>query len=177
MPVTYSLDGGTALPAGLTLDPATGLISGTPTATGTKAFTIRGTDASQQTATVAYTINVKDVTPTITSITPDHGLTNGGDTVTLTGTGLANPATVAFGLKAGTVTSSSDTKIVVTTPANGTPGPVDVTVTAGGVTVTAPTTFTYEAPVLSFDPATLQNARVGEAYSQQVTMKGGSGNG
>lgn len=44
-PVTWALTGG-ALPAGLTLDPSTGLIDGTPTAAGTSTFTVTATDSS-----------------------------------------------------------------------------------------------------------------------------------
>ena len=43
-PFTWSISGG-ALPAGLTLGPATGVISGTPTASGTSNFTVRVVDA------------------------------------------------------------------------------------------------------------------------------------
>ncbi|MEV6814730.1 putative Ig domain-containing protein [Micromonospora sp. NPDC051296] len=44
-PFAWSVSAG-ALPAGLTLDPASGLLSGTPTAAGSFSFTIRVTDAS-----------------------------------------------------------------------------------------------------------------------------------
>ncbi|MEV4119810.1 fibronectin type III domain-containing protein [Micromonospora sp. NPDC049645] len=49
-PFTWSVSAG-RLPAGLTLDPATGLLSGTPTVSGTFPFTVRVTDAFNQSAT------------------------------------------------------------------------------------------------------------------------------
>jgi hypothetical protein len=49
-PFAWSVSAGN-LPAGLTLDPVTGLLSGTPTAAGTFPFTVRVTDASNQAAT------------------------------------------------------------------------------------------------------------------------------
>ncbi|MFE9917129.1 fibronectin type III domain-containing protein [Micromonospora sp. NPDC005553] len=49
-PFTWSVSAG-SLPAGLTLDPVTGLLSGTPTVSGTFPFTVRVTDSYDQSAT------------------------------------------------------------------------------------------------------------------------------
>ena len=54
-PFLWSVSGGT-LPAGLTLAPSTGLLSGTPTAAGSFPVTIRVVDASSQAATKAVTL-------------------------------------------------------------------------------------------------------------------------
>jgi uncharacterized protein YhjY with autotransporter beta-barrel domain len=52
-PYTYSIIVG-ALPAGLTLNPANGLISGTPTSTGAAAFTVQALDINGNTGSRAY---------------------------------------------------------------------------------------------------------------------------
>lgn len=54
-PYTFTITGG-ALPTGLLLDPATGTIAGTPTASGIFSFTITATDALSCPGNQAYTI-------------------------------------------------------------------------------------------------------------------------
>ncbi|MEV4825762.1 fibronectin type III domain-containing protein [Micromonospora sp. NPDC049274] len=49
-PFSWSVSAG-SLPAGLTLDPVSGLLSGTPTASGTFSFTVRVTDSYDESAT------------------------------------------------------------------------------------------------------------------------------
>ena len=51
-PLTYSLSGG-SLPANLTLDPSSGLISGTPGAAATSNFVVKVTDGAGQVQTAA----------------------------------------------------------------------------------------------------------------------------
>jgi hypothetical protein len=62
-PYVWTVSAG-SLPAGLTLDPAKGIISGTPTAGGAFQFTITLTDATPVQATAALTINVLGITTT-----------------------------------------------------------------------------------------------------------------
>jgi hypothetical protein len=58
-PITYSLASG-SLPSGLSLNTSTGLVTGTPTATQTRTFTIRATtsDARPLTAIQVYTVQI-----------------------------------------------------------------------------------------------------------------------
>ena len=55
-PYTFEVTMGT-LPPGLTLDPATGILSGTPTTGGSFTFTITATDSSACTGTITYTMD------------------------------------------------------------------------------------------------------------------------
>lgn len=56
-PLTWSVSGG-AIPAGLTLDPATGVVRGVPTGFGTFSFSLRVADASGQIATADGSITI-----------------------------------------------------------------------------------------------------------------------
>ncbi len=68
-PYTWSLANSTLLPAGLSLNPSSGSITGTPIVTGTTNFTVQVTDSSTPTSQIA-TANL--------SITINPGLTNNG---------------------------------------------------------------------------------------------------
>jgi len=66
-PYTWSVSGGT-LPAGLALDPATGIVSGTPASIGNTSFTIRLTDSRGRSAEKQIVISV---TPAQLSVTTE----------------------------------------------------------------------------------------------------------
>jgi len=76
-PYTWSIDSG-ALPTGLSLAGSTGVLSGTPTATGTFNFTARVTAANGQSATKPLSITVSTFV-TIWSGTTVPGVVDGGD--------------------------------------------------------------------------------------------------
>ena len=56
-PYTWSVTGG-SLPDGLSIDPSTGEIAGTPTTTGTATFTVEVTDAVNGTATQTESVDI-----------------------------------------------------------------------------------------------------------------------
>lgn len=62
-PYTYAIIGG-SLPIGLTLDPATGIITGIPTLSGLYSFTVQATDANGVTATATCSILIPPVVST-----------------------------------------------------------------------------------------------------------------
>ena len=80
--------------------------------------------------------------PVISGINPANGRAAGGDTVTITGSGLTGTTAVTFGsLAAAAVRVASDTEVSATTPP-GSAGCVNVTVTTGGGSATGGP-FTY----------------------------------
>jgi hypothetical protein len=86
-------------------------------------------------------------TPTIVSVTPNTGLTNGGTTATIVGTGFQTGATVSLGaLPAGSVVVVNATTLTALTPPSA-PGIVDVVVTnPDGQSATLSKGFTYVPP-------------------------------
>ena len=115
---TWSITGG-ALPAGLTLAPATGVISGTPTAAGKADFTVRFQDANSNTSTRALSITI--VEPGVWDLasgTLPAGLTLAPTTGVISGTPTAT-GTSAFVIRFRDTLNISDTQalsIVVTNP-------------------------------------------------------------
>ncbi|MEL5960512.1 IPT/TIG domain-containing protein [Streptomyces sp. CLV115] len=86
-------------------------------------------------------------TPTISSLTPAQGSAEGGNTVTLTGTGFTSATSVRFGTTAAAFITVSDTQVTAIAPA-APAGPLSVTITTSGGT-SAGITYTYvAAPVL-----------------------------
>ncbi|UWP79133.1 putative Ig domain-containing protein [Dactylosporangium fulvum] len=93
-PYTWSVHAGT-LPAGLTLNPATGAISGTPTTAGTSNFTVEVADAASGTDTQALTITVGAAPLSITTTTLVAGKAGTAYSASLAATGGVAPYTWA----------------------------------------------------------------------------------
>jgi uncharacterized repeat protein (TIGR01451 family) len=93
-PYTWSIFAG-ALPPGLTLDPVTGQLSGSPTAPGTFNFTVTATDTGALTGSKAFTLVVSNPPPlTITTASPlPNGLVQQPYSQTITATGGIPPYT------------------------------------------------------------------------------------
>jgi uncharacterized protein YhjY with autotransporter beta-barrel domain len=79
-PYAYSVSGG-ALPAGLVLDAASGVLSGTPTAFGSFSFTVQAKDAHQFTVQQALTLLVNQAPPPVVN---ESGTTSANQEVSLT---------------------------------------------------------------------------------------------
>ncbi|MGC8464642.1 MAG: choice-of-anchor Q domain-containing protein, partial [Acidimicrobiales bacterium] len=94
----YSITSG-ALPTGLTLDAATGEITGTPTKTGVFSFTLSLQSGTVQGAlTQSYTISVTNPPPPhITSINPTHVPQYTSSFITISGRDLTKAGTTCYG--------------------------------------------------------------------------------
>ncbi|WP_027485765.1 putative Ig domain-containing protein [Rhodanobacter sp. OR87] len=178
-PYTYTLDGGTTLPAGLTLA-SNGTISGTPTASGTTNFTVRVTDSSG--APGPYfsannlSITVQNLPPPVAnpvSATVAYGSTSNPITLNFTG---GAPASVAVATQAAHGTATASGTSITYTPAAGYAGPDSFTYTgtnASGTSSPATVTITVPPPTISYTPASPPPATVGAAYSQSLASASG----
>jgi hypothetical protein len=179
---TWSISVG-QLPAGLTLAPATGVISGTPTAAGTATFTVKFTESSSaKTATKSLSITVTPL-PTITTDTLPDATRGTPYTATLTHTGhpgtwaLATdthgntnlPAGLTFDGATGTISGT------VTGP-TGTYGIYPIfTETSTGRQVLKALALTVVGQDVAITTTSLPDGTTGTAYSQQLAKTGGAG--
>jgi len=187
-------DGGTApytwavlsgqLPPGLSLDPASGMITGTPSATGTYPVTISATDSTSPTAETASLSTTIAVSPTPSLALPTSTLPDATQgqpySTSLTSSGGVSPIT--WGVSGGALPTG-----LVLDPSSGAlsgepsqTGTFTATVTATDSSTlpeTASTTISLTvdaSPPLNFVTGGLDLAAQGDAYNAQLDAGGGS---
>jgi uncharacterized protein YhjY with autotransporter beta-barrel domain len=178
-PYSYALGG--SLPVGLTLNAATGTISGTPTTTGNFTFNVTATDTGASGAGApfnvqgSYILAVAAPTIAVTPATIAPATAGSPYSVALAGSGAVAPYSFALGggtLPAGITLSASG--ILSGTPTASGSFPITVTVRdANGQTGTASLTLVVNIPTITITPATLPVAVQGIAYNQTFTASGG----
>jgi len=178
-PYSYSAAG---LPAGLSFNSATGVLSGTPVAAGTASLTIQATDSSNGTsgpisASQSYTLNIAAPTVTVSPASLPNPTAGAAFGQTLTGSGGAAP--YSFVVTAGTLPAglslNSGTGAITGTPAA--TGTFNFTVTTtdrNGFTGSQAYGVTVLAPTITFVTTTVPTAVVASAYSQIIAVSGGN---
>ena len=147
--MAWSISAGT-LPAGLALVPATGVISGTPTATGTSSFTATVTDGLLRTASKALSININSGIAVATTSLPDGVI---GTAYLQTRAAVGGTGTYSWGLLAGDSLPAGLSLVGSTGVISGTPttaGTATFSVMATdsvGHTATQALSITVNAPV------------------------------
>lgn len=180
------------LPPGLALNPATGAITGTPTATGSFGFTVTVTDSTPaplgpQTANQALTIVI-----TMLAITPSSPTTlptgtigtaysQGGTSIMASGgtppyTYLVVSGNLPAGLSISPMTNSTGVVTITGTPTSSAVDETFVIQVTDSSTppqgaTTGPLTLPIALAVTTTSP--LPNGTVGVAYSQQINAEGG----
>jgi len=174
---TFSLASGT-LPSGLTLA-ANGVLSGTPTQTGTFPITVKATDSNGCTGTgPAYTLTITCQTITVTNPAVNSGVAGAPFSQTFTQSGGIGATT--FSLASGTLPAG------LTLAANGTlsgtptqTGTFPITVTAtdsNGCTGTGPTyTLTIVCQTITVTNPAVNTGIVGSPFSETFTQSGANG--
>jgi Putative Ig domain len=180
-PFTWSIVPGTGtLPANLTLNSASGGISGTPTAAGTSSFTVRVADARGQSAMQALSITINlPAPPNITTTTLPAGTIGQAYSQPLQVAGGTAPLTwsiVVGNLPAGLSLNQTTGVISGTPTAAGTSSFTIRVQDAGGLSDTQALSITINltAPP-QITTTTLPGGTVGQSYSQTLHATGGIG--
>ncbi|MES2987141.1 MAG: putative Ig domain-containing protein [Pseudomonadota bacterium] len=178
-PHSYALTGN--LPAGITLNASTGLLSGSPTASGTFSFSVTATDTGSTGAGAPFTVegnySLNVVAPVVT-VTPGAlptATAGSAYTATLTATGGVAPYRFVLGggaLPAGLSLSAAGNVSGTPTATGNFAFAVNVA-DANGQAGVANLTLIVANPAITITPATLPNGTQGTVYSQRLTATGG----
>jgi len=179
-PYTWSVTSG-ALPAGLSIAASTGVISGTPTTSGTASFTVQVKDANNSTATKSLSIVVAAAAqpPSISTSSLPGGTVNSSYSTTLTATGGKTPYSwsISSGSLPAGLSLAASTGIISGTPtASGTSSfTVKVTDSSSPAqTATKSLSIAVTAPALQITTASLPGGIVGTSYSAVMVASGGT---
>ncbi|MFC1660074.1 putative Ig domain-containing protein [Gemmatimonadota bacterium] len=170
----WAITGG-ALPGGLSLNPGSGVISGTPTTPGTFNFTVQATSAGlNDTQNLSITI-----TPAlaITTTTLPGGTVGTAYSQTLAATGGDGTYTwsLASGTLPGGLSLAAGTGVISGTPTTAGTSNFTVQVASAGQTDTQALSITINWPPVTVTTASLPGGQVATAYSQTLTATGGDG--
>ncbi|HUY82462.1 MAG TPA: putative Ig domain-containing protein [Acidobacteriaceae bacterium] len=177
--LTYTLASGT-LPTGLSLSTA-GVISGTPTETGTFPITVKAADAFDDSNTQVYSLKVTYPPLTVTAQTLPVGYVGSTYTQsTLAATGGSGTGYTWVATSALPTGLSLSTAGVISGKPSGSTGTISFTVkVTDSATNTGNGTFSIiiDAGVSITTGTTLPTGYVGSNYSQQLTATGGTASG
>jgi uncharacterized protein YhjY with autotransporter beta-barrel domain len=180
-PFGFTVSSG-VLPAGLSLSTG-GVLSGTPTAVGSFAFTITATDANGQSGSRSYTITIAAPALALTPASGSFSVAYGGTVPqSFTASGGNGPYSYAAtgSLPAGVTLNSSTGALSGSTIAVGnysfTIIATDTGTTGAGAPFTATGNYTLvvAAPTIAITPASLPGATVGNGYSSSLSATGGA---
>jgi heme exporter protein D len=162
----------TGLPAGLSIDPSSGVLSGTPTTSGPANVTVTATDTSGIPGTASFKIFTGVIVASVSSHTDTTGSPITGVTVHASGGTVPYTWTVT-GLPPG-LSLNTATGTITGTPTNDGAYTVQITATdTTGTTGTASFTWTIQAVLAVADPGT-QQATTGSPTNVTLTATGGT---
>ena len=162
-PANYGASG---LPAGLSVNTSTGLISGTTTVTGSSSITINATNGGG-TGTATLVLTVQPPAPVINSALTASGTNGSAFSYQITATN--SPASYgASGLPTGLSVDTNTGAITGTPSVTGT-NSVTITATNGGGVGTATLVITLQPPAPVINSSLTATANYGSAFSYQIT--------
>ncbi len=177
-PVVFSLNSGT-LPAGITLNGSTGVLSGTPTQTGSFPITVKATDANGCFGIgTTYTLTISCQTITVNNPATNTGTVNVAFSQTFTAGNAIAPVT--FSLNSGTLPTGitlSSAGVLSGTPTQTGSFPITVhVVDANGCSANGATyTLTIGCQVITVNNPATNSGTVNVAFSQTFTASNAIG--
>jgi hypothetical protein len=175
-PYHWSITGGT-LPAGLTLDASSGVISGMATASGSFTFTVQVVDSASAMATKAFSLAISASLTITTPGTLPNGLIGTPYSLTFGVAGGTGPYqwVVAAGTVPGGLTLSSVTGAITGTPVSAGTFSFTVTVSdSAGHQTSQQFSLTIASGLVISTPVELPAGSVGSGYSLALTAAGGT---
>ncbi len=173
VPYTWAVTAG-ALPDGLSLDSASGVISGTPTTAGASNFTVQVTDATLTSVTKDLGIAVYDPLAVTTSSLP-YGVTGTAYSQGLSASGGLMPYTwvITAGTLPDGLTLDGASGVISGTPTTAGSSNFTIQVTDGNLN-----SATTDLSIAVYDPITITTSALpsgltGQAYSEGLTASGG----
>jgi hypothetical protein len=171
-----------SLPTGLTLNPSTGTITGTPTVAGASAFTVKLTDSGSpaQTATQSLSIFINPATLSITTVSLPSGTVATAYSASLGAQGGTTPYTnwsLSSGSLPAGLTLNASTGTISGTPTTAGTSTFTVKLTDSGSpaqTATQPLSILVAPPGFTITTTALSAGMVGTAYSASVVAQGGT---
>jgi len=169
---------GSGLPVGMNLDSISGLLSGSPTGTGTFNLSVTVTDSHGATGSANYTLNVAAGALPVANPVSTTVVANSSGAVALSISGGTATAVAVVTPPSHGSTAVSGTSIFYT-PVVGFAGTDSFRYTASNASGTSPAatvSITVAPSVLTVSPAgsELPSATVGVAYSQLISVSGGA---
>ena len=183
-PYTFAATAG-PLPAGLSLNAATGVLSGTPTTAGVSNFTITATDTTSAAGNRAYALTITATPTPQISLSPralPDGTVGAAYTQTLTALGGVGPPytqsitagalppglSFTQGLVSGTPSGAGTFTFTVTA--------TDAATNSGSQAYTVAIVGTTPTPTpITISPTDVPNGTIGVPYSQRLSASGGAG--
>src|SRR5579875_23372 len=177
-PYAWSISSG-ALPGGLTINAATGVISGVPTTAGSFSFTVQVQDATGKTATAAASIAI--TAPISAPVLTTTALPNGTVGVPYCaiigfsgGTAPCSCSIISGSLPAGLTLSGCTVSGTPTTAGTSTVQVKVVDSSNPQQSTTGPESITISPAQLSLTTTALPNGTVGVAYTATIGISGGT---
>ena len=176
-PYAFTVSSG-ALPTGLTLDPG-GVLSGTPTGSGTSVFIVQAQDPDGNTGYRTYNISIGTNSLTIAPPTLPNGTqgTAYSQTVTASG-GTGGPYTysVSSGALPAGLSLNTSSGAISGTPTSGGSSSFTIRAVDGNNNYGSQNyTIQVGSSSLTLNPGSLPSGLVSTAYNQTVTASGGTG--